>query len=340
MTAKIIDSKALSSWVDKLIKKTAVYGPVKEGNRYIFDTLTESADLQLDYDITTLPPKKYLLPQTETILKFEGAARFEGVENKDPFVLFGVHPYDMHAINQMDAFFSKDHKDSPYFARRENATIVVTDPEAVADNTFASSMNTTSVKDGFDVIMTRNGDKIVVEARTEKGEALLKELKGAKDAAKGDLDAREQIQKENEKKFNKHILKTQLSELSKVLEKSYEHDVWKDMSKNCFSCGSCNLVCPTCYCFDVQDDMEWNMKCGSRCRSWDGCLLKEFAIVAGNHNFRKDKSERYRHRFFRKGKYLYDTMGHVSCVGCGRCVSACVPNIANPVEVYNKLVEA
>jgi sulfhydrogenase subunit beta (sulfur reductase) len=29
----------------------------------------------------------------------------------------------------------------------------------------------------------------------------------------------------------------------------------------------------------------------------------------------------------------------VACVGCGRCVKACLPDIANPINVYNRLVE-
>ena len=32
-------------------------------------------------------------------------------------------------------------------------------------------------------------------------------------------------------------------------------------------------------------------------------------------------------------------IGEIACVGCGRCVTACTAKIANPVEVYNKLVE-
>jgi ferredoxin len=68
-------------------------------------------------------------------------------------------------------------------------------------------------------------------------------------------------------------------------------------------------------------------------------MLSEFAVVAGNHNFRPDKAERFRHRYYRKGKYIPDTIGQTGCVGCGRCVTACVANIANPVEVYNRLVE-
>jgi sulfhydrogenase subunit beta (sulfur reductase) len=99
------------------------------------------------------------------------------------------------------------------------------------------------------------------------------------------------------------------------------------------------MVCPTCFCFDVQDQVNWDLCSGTRCRQWDGCLLSEFAMVAGGHNFRRQREQRYRHRFYRKGKYLPERCGFVGCIGCGRCVGACVAKIASPVELYNALLE-
>jgi len=29
----------------------------------------------------------------------------------------------------------------------------------------------------------------------------------------------------------------------------------------------------------------------------------------------------------------------MACVGCGRCASACLPDIADPVNLFNKLKE-
>jgi len=68
-------------------------------------------------------------------------------------------------------------------------------------------------------------------------------------------------------------------------------------------------------------------------------MLREFASVAGGHNFRKRTAERFRHRYYRKGKYVPGKIGEISCVGCGRCIGACVAKIANPVDVYNRLLE-
>jgi ferredoxin len=88
--------------------------------------------------------------------------------------------------------------------------------------------------------------------------------------------------------------------------------------------------------------VNWDLKSGKRDRSWDGCLLDGFTKVAGNHEFRKNRADRFRHRIYRKGKYVpskIELSGQVACVGCGRCVSACLPDIANPVNVYNKLID-
>jgi sulfite reductase subunit B len=66
-------------------------------------------------------------------------------------------------------------------------------------------------------------------------------------------------------------------------------------------------------------------------------MLPDFARVAGGENFRETKADRFRHRIFRKGKYILERYGHVGCVGCGRCVTACVPRIASPVETFNAI---
>jgi ferredoxin len=62
--------------------------------------------------------------------------------------------------------------------------------------------------------------------------------------------------------------------------------------------------------------------------------------VAGDHDFRRRRGDRFRHRLYRKAKYVPAKIGgQIACVGCGRCVSACLPDIANPVKVYNRLID-
>ncbi len=126
--------------------------------------------------------------------------------------------------------------------------------------------------------------------------------------------------------------------IPELLKDSYgKSGFWEKHSEKCLACGSCVLVCPTCYCFDVKDNPDLTLEAGERIRTWDGCLLEDFAKIASGENFRATRPTRYRHRYFKKGKYLYDRFGFVSCVGCGRCSSNCLPNIANPVDLFNDM---
>ncbi len=335
MAVKKLDSNILNAWVDALRKKQAVIGPVEQEGLFAFEPLAHASELRLDYDVTVLPPKKFLLPPHEVMLTYKGS-EYKSVMETKPFVLFGVHPYDMAAVTQTDNFYLKQHKDAHYAARRDACTIVVLDVERVSANNFAGSMGTAVTKEG-DLLLTRIPGGYLAEAWTKKGEALIKSMGPVKNATKEQLEEREKMWEASKKAQRKHQLKGSPQDLPDLLRRNYDHPVWKEKAALCLSCGACNIVCPTCYCFDVQDEPEWDLQCGTRCRSWDGCQLKDFAVVAGNHNFRKNAVERYRHRFLHKGEYFPEMNGDLSCVGCGRCVTACVPKIANPVEVFNKL---
>jgi ferredoxin len=166
-----------------------------------------------------------------------------------------------------------------------------------------------------------------------------KGLEGACDALKADLVGRREVWRTNESRLRKHELKIPLAGIPGIMAEGQNHPVWKEKAELCYSCGSCNLVCPTCYCFDVRDEVSWDLKSGHRERFWDGCLLAPFARVAGNHNFRGTREARYRHRYYRKGMYIPGKIGESGCVGCGRCIGACTAGIANPVEVFNRLGE-
>jgi sulfhydrogenase subunit beta (sulfur reductase) len=64
--------------------------------------------------------------------------------------------------------------------------------------------------------------------------------------------------------------------------------------------------------------------------------LEEFALVAGGENFREARAARQRHRMMRKGKYIRERFGTTGCVGCGRCIRACLVHI-NIVDTFNAI---
>jgi ferredoxin len=341
MSIKKLKKDIFARLVDNLIQKVKVIGVQAKGDRFDFGVLTSAKDLRLDYDVTLQPPKKYFLPPVETLITYEAGDGYSSQYDCEKFVLIGVHPYDMIAINQLDELFRQDNYDSHYFARRDSATIVACDVIKPSKNVFASSMGTATVDKGYDLLLTDIGDSYLAEAATEKGENLLAGAAGAKAASKEDLKKRREVWDKNNAGLNKHQLHCSFADLPKLLERAYNHPVWEEKAQTCFSCGSCNLVCPTCYCFNIQDDVGWDFIKGKRQRAWDGCLLDGFTKVAGDHEFRKKRSDRFRHRLYRKGKYVLEKLGSKipACVGCGRCIDACLPDIANPINVYNRLVE-
>jgi formate hydrogenlyase subunit 6/NADH:ubiquinone oxidoreductase subunit I len=133
-------------------------------------------------------------------------------------------------------------------------------------------------------------------------------------------------------------LKVRRGELPAVLARSYDSLLWEATAQRCYSCGSCNLVCPTCYCFDVRDENAFPLERGERQRVWEGCMLPQFALVAGGHNFRNRAAQRLRHRMMRKGAWIEQRTGQPGCVGCGRCDRACTARISI-VELLNQLAE-
>ncbi len=340
MSVKRIGKDEFTEFVDALIRTEKTIGVQARGDRFDFAPLESAADLRLDYDVTLQPPKKYFLPPQEVLLTYKVGGGYQSRLDGEEFTLLGVHPYDMVAINQMDELFRQDNYDTHYMTRRNNATIIACDVVKPSENVFASSMGTAVVKEGYDVLLTDIGDSYVVEAATPKGRELLAKAVGAVDADPQALKKREEVWAHNKRALNRHVLKCDPAYLPKVLEKAYEHPVWEERAKTCFSCGSCNQVCPTCYCFNVQDDVNWDLQTGRRTRAWDGCLLDGFTKVAPDHEFRKARADRFRHRLYRKAVYVpRKTGGQIACVGCGRCVAACLPDIANPVSVYNRLID-
>ena len=106
-----------------------------------------------------------------------------------------------------------------------------------------------------------------------------------------------------------------------------DHKEWEEQAKLCTSCGTCTMVCPTCFCYHVEDFNRWNMKDGERVRMWDSCQLIDFAEVAMGENFRKDRTARLKWRIYHKLAYWKEQFGTDGCTGCGRCMSYCIAQI-------------
>jgi NAD(P)H-flavin reductase/NAD-dependent dihydropyrimidine dehydrogenase PreA subunit len=340
---KIISKEDFFDFVNVLVKESSlnVIGVKSKGNKFAFGPIESASELRLDYDVTLLPPKKYFFPQRETLFTYDLSNGFSAkgfTAEAKPMVIIGVHPYDIMALLHMDEIFSETKSDPYYFEKRNSSIIIGVNIQKMSKWCFAPFMGCATIEYGYDLMLTDLGNRYAINIGSQKGEELLeKYAKNVTNALARDIQLVGQKKREivnmSQQKFD---FPPEL--IPELLKKSYgESGFWEKHSEKCLACGSCVLVCPTCYCFDVKDNPDLSLERGERIRTWDGCLLENFAKIASGENFRPTKPTRYRHRYFKKGKYLFDRFGFVSCVGCGRCSSNCLPDIANPVSLLNDM---
>jgi len=339
---KVISKEDFKDFVNALIKDDSrhVIGVKARGNKFAFGTLESADELRLDYDVTLLPPKKYFFPQRETLFTYDLADGFstKNPEDAKPMLIIGVHPYDIVALLHMDEIFRDTKSDPYYFKKRESSIIIGVNIQKMSKWNFSSFMGCSVIDYGYDLMLTDLGNRYGINVGSSKGEALLlKYAKNIMPALARDIQIAGQ-KKQEVWKMVQQKLDFPAELIPELLGASYSRSgFWESHSEKCLACGSCVLVCPTCYCFDVKDNPDLTLEQGERIRTWDGCLLEDFAKIASGENFRATRPTRYRHRYFKKGKYLFDRFGFVSCVGCGRCSSNCLPDIANPVNLFNDM---
>lgn len=337
MSLVILQKKDLNPFVDRLLPSYRIGGPVQKNGNFAFEAIETPEELRLDYPTTILPPKKFLFPVRETLFEIEDAKKgiMKEPELDPPTIIFGVHACDLHAIQLLDHVFSTGHVDANYVNRRRQTLIVSIECLTPCDGAaFCKSMGTLSADEGYDLHLVDLGETYAVDVMTEAGHELISKAE-VTPATEADIKRLNAVLSEKWPHFP-YRLDFDITDLPSLLNMSMKDPLWAELGDRCLACAACTNVCPTCFCFDVNDEVDLNMTSGRRVRTWDSCQLDAFAEVAGGHNFRKNRALRQRHRFMRKGRYILEAHHFLGCVGCGRCARACPVDI-NPVGVFNEL---
>ncbi|HOS94576.1 MAG TPA: DUF2332 family protein, partial [Armatimonadota bacterium] len=238
------------------------------------------------------------------------------------------------ALAQLDVILGDHYGDPHYFARRQSALLVGVDclPD---EHCFCGQVGTARAEGKCDVFLTDVGLAYLVECWSDEGREAVEGFGGLEEVTPAVLEAA-RARMERKLAGIEPRLSAPVEMLPMLLDGHQKASEWEDVAAKCVSCGACNLVCPTCNCFDVYDEVALSLTEAERKRRWDGCMLREFTLVAGGEVFREGKPDRLRHRMQRKYNYLYVRYGSPFCTGCGRCARSCPAGI-HPVSAVNQV---
>ena len=309
-----------------------VYAPVKTGAKtHAFKRVEELAEADLSYVRTMLPPKKLFIAPKENLYELDlEREEFKEAPAGEARVLLGVHACDIHALNLLEKVYVEAFTDRLYKARRDN-TFLVGWSCTPDEHCFCRSTGTSYATEGFDLFLHDLGDRFFIRVGSLRGYSFLEAHGGlTSEALEEDVGAFKELEARRAQEFS---LEVDFQGLQDMLDLSYDSPLWEEYAEKCLGCGSCNLVCPCCRCYDVQDHLNVDGVSGVRERKWYSCMLRDHGLVAGGHNFRATQAERLRNRVNCKGSLKE---GMVNCVGCGRCTVFCPANI-DIVEILRRV---
>ncbi|MBU1195733.1 MAG: 4Fe-4S dicluster domain-containing protein [Proteobacteria bacterium] len=343
-----IDKKDWAKGIEKSRETYRLFGPVKEKNGFLIKSLDNDMLPDMEYHDSVLSAKSVLFPQSEKMMTTSLDESRDGhhIMNRadadySPRAVIGLRPFDAKAIQLVKLNFdTKEYRD-PYWCDAYEATTFVglgiNKPGFYDFSTSAGSGPFN--EEGLDVLLADMDDTYLAKVLTDKGQAYM-DACGFKTQA----DAKESqalidvLKKEAQKNIVSRIHTDKLKE--KTTLELHEAPFWDDIAFSCINCGTCTYVCPTCWCFDIQD--ETKQKTTSRFKNWDTCMSPLFTLHTTGHNPRDTKTQRVRQRFMHKLKYFVDKYDQgTMCVGCGRCVKSCPVNIdirevCNLMNAYEK----
>ena len=333
MITKVFSKQDWVKALEGLREDFKVFVPVNEGDLHNFRLLENDREPNFDFQNTRLSPKSVIFPQSERMFEYsldegEEDAHIlkEAPKDFSPQIIAGIRPCDAFAFHLVKINFDNPQYQDPLWVQRMEATTLVgfgcNEPCA---SCFCTSVGSGPFSDkGLDALMYDLGDRFLLRSVTSKGKALLEKVKLGGEAEDATVRKALDLPKAAEKKIPSKVPTDQLKE--KNVNELFNAPFWEKVSFPCINCGTCTYLCPTCWCFDIQDEVFG--KKGDRIRNWDACMFPLFTLHGSGHNPRDKKFQRVRQRFMHKLKYYVDKYGNgVACVGCGRCVQFCPVNI-------------
>ncbi|MBM3788807.1 MAG: hypothetical protein FJW35_00490 [Acidobacteria bacterium] len=337
----VITREGLRDLLESLQDEHALFGPVHHevSGEVLFDRVDDPARIDIDAPIPFNPPKFAFFPQFGRILRYTYDRRTKDLRmEKEPLgeakALVGIRSCDLAGLLCLDRFYlGQEFVDEFYLEHRKRTFIVSASCVRPFAQCFCVCTDSGPCpREGYDLNLTLLDDSYLVEPGSQKGAEVAARL-NMPEADPGLVSERDRRIDRSISLFDE-LARENKAWISRVVNRIttgfVSEDVWEYIGSQCFECGACAFVCPTCSCFNIEDA---NTLAGStdRVRTWDSCSFEGYTRMAGDHNPRKPVEDRRNKRFFCKlsfsqsKKYL-----RPGCVGCGRCARICPGDIGLP----------
>ncbi|MEI6757592.1 MAG: 4Fe-4S ferredoxin [Chlorobium sp.] len=317
---KILFTDKLHNCVEKWQSAgLTVIGPVQKANSSSYATVKNAGELDFNMVLPDRSIKELFFPQTEPILHYsikkQEINTRESLPPNEPRIIFGARACDASGLAIDDPLFGWDYKDEYWFQRR-NESVIVTIACTKADD-FCMCTSLTLAPDstkGSDVLLRplENNKGWQVEELTERGREAFAKIADFLQESSEPAAPLAVV----EEKFDLDSCVAWLKN-----PENFDSKFWKEISMRCIGCASCTFLCPTCHCFDIQD--EGDTYSGIRRKNWDSCSFSLFTMHTSGHNPRSTQSARWRQRIMHKFNYFPGKFSVNSCSGCGRCSRQC-----------------
>lgn len=246
-----------------------------------------------------------------------------------PMAFVGVRACELAAIGIQDrTLVEGKFRDSGYASRRASVFVVAVQCTQAAATCFCASMRTgregtnSEVRAKADLTLTEIVDAeshwFLAEAGSKRGREVLAGLDGKPATEEAIELARSAV----ESAAAQQVRRMETRGIHDLLYQNFEHPRWDEIAARCLSCGNCTMVCPTCFCTNVEDVSDVTGHHAERWRRWDSCFTMSFSYIHGG-SVRTSAKARFRQWMTHKLASWSDQFGTTGCVGCGRCIAWC-----------------